>query len=322
MNAFTWIDRTGFAFASCNTQDFWNSLDVYLDAVFHPRVRNDKFVLAQEGFHLKPKESMTNTTNLEDVELEYSGVVYSEMKGVYSNSDSLLYRRMRQHTFPDTGYTFDSGGDPKVIPTLTFEHFGEFYDKYYHPSNARTFVSGMDAETEVDFLSRVDEFYKEYEPAPEKRKASVVKMQQKKFKEPFRKQYPYPVEDGKDMTHLIATNWLINDVPMSSVDDLAWSVLNYLLVGTSSSILYKTLSESGLGTQVLDYGLENELVQMTFAIGVKGVEEGNVPKVEELIMDTLQKIAKDGFEDDTIESSLNFIEFQVRFDLSHIFTRR
>jgi len=318
LNAFTWDDRTGFAFASCNTQDFWNSLGVYLDAVFKPRVRHDKYVLAQEGWHLRPTEGSAvnarrlDDTTLNDVELEYSGVVYSEMKGVYSNSDSLLYRRLQQHTFPDTGYKFDSGGDPKVIPTLTHKHFGEFYDKYYHPSNAITYVSGMDPSTGHEFLSRVDEYYKEYEAAPEKRKASIVKMQHKRFKKAFRKQYAYPVENKKDSTHMIAINFLINDKPISSVEQMAWSVLNRLLLGTSTSILYKTLSESGLGNKVLGYGLSDELVQSTFGIGLKGVKKDDVPKVERLIMDTLRKIKKDGFKDSTIESSLNFIEFHLR----------
>ena len=201
--------------------------------------------------------------------MEYTGVVYSEMKGVYSNSDSLLYRRLEQLTYPDTGYKFDSGGDPKEIPSLTHEHFGEFYDKYYHPSNARTFVSGMDSSSEYDFLSRVDDYYKDYDAALEKKEASKVKMQKKKFKEPLRMTYSYPVEEGKDPTHMIATNWLLNDKPISAMEELAWGVLNRLLLGTSSSILYKTLSESGLGNQVLDYGLESEMVQVRLLLLVK-----------------------------------------------------
>jgi len=324
LNAFTWDDRTGFAFASCNMQDFKNSLDVYLDAVFHPRARNDTFVLAQEGWHLSKKEgAVVNErelviNRLRDIELEYSGVVYSEMKGAYSDSEQLMARKLQTHTFPDTGYKYDSGGDPQQIPSLTFDHFKEFYDKYYHPSNARTFVSGMDASTSElhDFLSRVNEYYKDYDAAPEKKEASKVIMQKKSFKKPVRKAYPYTVENDNDLTHMIAINWLINDKPISAVEEMALSVLNQLLLGTSSSILYKTLSESGLGNQVLDFGLEQELVQNTFAVGLKGVEKGashaKQSNVELLIMNTLREIANNGFDDDTIESSLNFIEFHLR----------
>ena len=315
LNAFTWDDRTGFAFASCNTQDFKNSLDVYLDAVFHPRVRNDKFVLAQEGWHLRPKEgaAVSGERQLAGSEMTLSGVVYSEMKGVYSDVDSLLFRRLQQHTFPDTPYRFDSGGDPKDIPSLTFDQFAEFYDKHYHPSNAITYVSGMDQD-EHDFLSTVDGYYKEYDAAPEKRAASVVQVQKKRFTEPVREKYPYSVGDDNGATHIVATNWLINDTPMSAMQGLAWRMLNRLLLGASSSILYKSLSESGFGNQVLDYGYEDELVQATFAVGLKGVKEADVKKVEHLTMNTLRQVAKDGFDDDTIEASLNFIEFHVSFN--------
>ena len=37
LNAFTYPDRTCYPVASCNIQDFYNLIDVYLDAVFYPR---------------------------------------------------------------------------------------------------------------------------------------------------------------------------------------------------------------------------------------------------------------------------------------------
>merc|ERR1719469_727408 len=150
-----------------------------------------------------------------------------------------------------------------------------------------------------------------------KKTASEVKMQPKNLAEPIRKSYGYPAEDG---THMVATSWLINDQPISAKEHLAWRVLSRLLLGASSSILYKTLSESRLGTEVLDFGLQSELIQSTFTIGLKGVQKEDKPKVEKLVLATLRKIAKEGFDEDTIQSSLNFIEFSVSFSLiSHTF---
>ena len=37
--------------ASTNLQDFYNLVDVYLDAVFHPRCVEDPPIFAQEGWH-------------------------------------------------------------------------------------------------------------------------------------------------------------------------------------------------------------------------------------------------------------------------------
>lgn len=51
------------------------------------------------------------------------GVVFNEMKGVYSSPDSVNQRTVQHCLFPDNTYGEDSGGDPKVIPELTFEEF-------------------------------------------------------------------------------------------------------------------------------------------------------------------------------------------------------
>lgn len=51
------------------------------------------------------------------------GVVFNEMKGVYSSPDSVNQRTVQHSLFPDNTYGEDSGGDPKVIPELTFEEF-------------------------------------------------------------------------------------------------------------------------------------------------------------------------------------------------------
>jgi hypothetical protein len=73
-----------------------------------------------------------------------AGVVFNEMKGVYSQPDSMLARYTQQALFPDNTYGVDSGGDPSVIPDLTFAEFQDFHRKFYHPSNARIWFYGDD----------------------------------------------------------------------------------------------------------------------------------------------------------------------------------
>lgn len=115
LNAMTFPDRTCYPVASCNLKDFYNLIDVYLDAVFFPRALKDPRVLAQEGWHYE----------IEDKEqpLTFKGVVFNEMKGVYSNPDAAHGRTANQSMFPDNQYGVDSGGDPKEIPNLTFDYF-------------------------------------------------------------------------------------------------------------------------------------------------------------------------------------------------------
>lgn len=133
LNAFTYPDRTCYVVASQNTKDFYNLINVYADAVYHPRAISDPNVHAQEGWHLELEDK--------DDPLTYKGVVYNEMKGVYSSPDSRLTRASQRSIFPDNTYGVDSGGDPTVIPELSYDQFVEFHRKFYSPTNSRIYFS-------------------------------------------------------------------------------------------------------------------------------------------------------------------------------------
>jgi len=306
LNAFTYPDRTCYVVASQNTKDFYNLINVYADAVFHPRAISDPMVHAQEGWHLE----------LENVEepLTYKGVVYNEMKGVYSSPDSLLQREAQQSIFPDNAYGVDSGGDPVDIPNLSFEQFAEFHAKFYHPANSRIFFAGDDDVAKR--LNIMDEYLNDFDASPESKPGSTIQWQKKNYKEPKKVRHPYPVSDkGDDAepdTHLTMVNWLMNDEVMTPMEEITVTVLDHLLMGTTSSILRKTLMESGLGDAITGGGLSDELLQATFSVGLKGVKPDNVDKVEELVVEILKKVAEEGFTDDAIASSMNTIEFQMR----------
>lgn len=301
LNAFTYPDRTCYVVASQNEKDFYNLINVYTDAVFYPRATKDPMVHAQEGWHLELESK-------EDP-LVYKGVVYNEMKGVYSSSDSLLNRESQRSIFPDNTYGVDSGGDPVVIPDLSFEQFADFHAKFYHPSNARIYFAGDDdVRTRLDLM---DSYLRDFTPSPESKTASVVQFQPKKFQEPVKAQHYYPAGADQEETHYITINWLLNDTPLTPEEELTLNILDHLLMGTTSSILRKTLLESGLGAAVTGGGLSDELLQATFSVGLKGVEPQNVAKVEQLILETLENVAKEGFTDDAIASSMNTIEFSV-----------
>ena len=139
LNAFTYPDKTCYPVASQNTQDFYNLIDVYLDAVFFPNLTPE--VLMQEGWHFEAES--------ESSPLTIQGVVFGEMKGVYSSPDSVLGETTQQSLFPDNTYGLDSGGNPRDIPRLTFEAFKAFHENYYHPSNARVYFWGDDDPDEI-----------------------------------------------------------------------------------------------------------------------------------------------------------------------------
>ena len=90
VNAITFPDKTCYPVASQNLRDFYNLIDVYLDAVFYPRIALNTF--QQEGWHYE--------LNAIDGPLVYKGVVFNEMKGSYSSPDDRLNEFSQRSLFP------------------------------------------------------------------------------------------------------------------------------------------------------------------------------------------------------------------------------
>ena len=134
LNAITWPDKTMYPIASRNDVDFHNLMDVYLDAVFYPNCLKNPQILMQEGWHYELENK--------DAPLTYNGVVYNEMKGALSSPEAIMEDRAMEKLFPNTTYGVESGGDPEVIPTLSFREFTEFHRRFYHPSNSYIYLYG------------------------------------------------------------------------------------------------------------------------------------------------------------------------------------
>eukprot|EP00244_Chara_vulgaris_P009641 TRINITY_DN4184_c0_g2_i1.p1 TRINITY_DN4184_c0_g2~~TRINITY_DN4184_c0_g2_i1.p1 ORF type:complete len:1050 (+),score=217.40 TRINITY_DN4184_c0_g2_i1:309-3152(+) len=312
LNAFTYPDRTCYPVASTNLQDFYNLVDVYLDAVFYPRCINDEQTFQQEGWHFEIEDPNDNLT--------FKGVVFNEMKGVYSQPDSTLARKAQQALFPDNTYGVDSGGDPAVIPSLTFEQFKEFHAKFYHPSNARIWFYGDDDPKKR--LLILNEYLSNFE-ANSAAQESEVGLQPL-FSEPKKvvEKYAVGAESGDiKKKHMISLNWVLSDKDLDLETELALGFLDHLLLGTPAAPLRKALLESALGEALIGGGLEDELRQPQFAIGLKGVAEEDVGKVEELIFSTIKKLADEGFDPEAVEASMNTIEFSLRENNTGSFPR-
>ncbi|WZZ64069.1 hypothetical protein YC2023_075439 [Brassica napus] len=302
LNAFTYPDRTCYPVASTNTKDFYNLVDVYLDAVFFPKCVDDVHTFQQEGWHYE--------LNHPSKDISYKGVVFNEMKGVYSQPDNILGRITQQALCPENTYGVDSGGDPKDIPKLTFDKFKEFHCQYYHPSNARIWFYGDD--DPVQRLKVLSEYLDMFDASPARDSSKVEP--QKLFSGPRRIVEKYPAGGDGDLKkkHMVCLNWLLSEKPLDLQTQLALGFLDHLMLGTPASPLRKILLESGLGEALVNSGVEDELLQPQFSVGLKGVSDDKVQKVEELIMSTLRKLADEGFDTDAVEASMNTIEFSMR----------
>ncbi|KAL5705783.1 Homeobox protein PKNOX1 [Ranunculus cassubicifolius] len=311
LNAFTYPDRTCYPVASTNAKDFYNLVDVYLDAVFFPKCVEDFHTFQQEGWHYE--------LNDPSEEISYKGVVFNEMKGVYSQPDNIMGRTAQQALFPDNTYGVDSGGDPLVIPKLTYEEFREFHRKYYHPSNARIWFYGDD--DPIERLRILSEYLDEFDASSASNESKVGT--QKLFTNPIRVVEKYPVGEDGDLKkkHMVSLNWLLSEKPLDMETELILGFLDHLMLGTPASPLRRILLESGLGEAIIGGGVEDELLQPQFSIGLKGVSEDDIPKVEELIMTTLQKLAEEGFDAEAVEASMNTIEFSLRENNTGSFPR-
>jgi len=296
LNAFTYPDRTCYPVASQNTQDFYNLVDVYLDAVFHPRLTPQ--VLQQEGWHYELE-------NVNDP-LTFKGVVFNEMKGANSSPERLLAEHIQQSLFPEHTYGVDSGGDPAHIPDLTFADFVAFHRDYYHPANARIYFCGDDpAEHRLELLATyLDEF-----------EATAVDSAigtQTHFTAPreFTKPYAADAQSEDAPKSMVALNWLLPE-GLDETQVMALQTLDFVLTGTPAAPLRRTLLESGLGEDLVG-GMETELYQLFASIGLKGVQLGDEEKVVELVLSTLETIVQEGLDPKTIQAALNTLEFRLR----------
>ena len=294
LNAFTYPDKTCYPVASANVHDFYNLMDVYLDAVFFPRITEDIF--RQEGHHLEAESVDSPVTR--------KGVVYKEMKGAFSSPESVLGRWSLHALFPDTVYALESGGDPTVIPTLTYADFLNFHQTYYHPSNAFFYFWGDDPEEER--LKRVGEAIATF--GPKECDSSIA--DQPRFAEPRRVRKPYAAGEGDKC--LITLNWLGPDILDDTESGLALRMLEHILLGLPASPLRRALIESGLGEDLAGQGLETELRRPVFDVGLKGVEPERVDEVEALILRTLRTLAAGGVPAPSVEAAVNSVEFSLR----------
>lgn len=296
LNAMTYPDKTVYPVASENVKDFYNLVDVYLDAVFFPRITPAFF--SQEGWHYELEDA--------DAPLTCKGVVYNEMKGVYSSPDSVLVEQSLQVLFPDITYGLDSGGKPSDIPSLTYEAFRAFHKTFYHPSNARFFFYGDDDPTQrMDMLETYLSGFQG--DAEEHSSADSAIPLQKPFEQPVELKKFYAAGD-EDAKAYLTVNWALPE----NTPHFSLIVLDYILTGTSGSPLRKALIESGLGEDLAGFGLETHLRQPAWSIGMKGIDMPNLGKVEALIFKTLEKLANEGIDPGDIEAAMNSFEFELR----------
>jgi len=303
MNAMTGPDYTLYPFSTCNEQDYYNLMSVYLDSVFKPLLREQDFL--QEGWRLEHDDLADNTTPL-----VIKGVVYNEMKGAYANAQSLFGQQLLNNLYPSHTYSYSSGGFPLHIPNLTWENLKIFHAEHYHPSNARFLSYGNLplenhlAKIDSEYLSKFDYLDLDTSVPPESR-----------WSEPKRIDVtcaPDPMNPDPSKQSTLAVSYLMSDVT-DIKHSFALQVVCELLTGGPGSPFYKSLIETGLGSNFSPVtGYEDHTKETNFTIGLQNIKREDTDKILHVIDKTIDGVIEDGFESDKIEAVLHSYELSLK----------
>lgn len=298
LNAMTGSDRTMYPVSSRNDKDYFNLMHVYLDAVFFPMFYEEPKIFRQEGWHYELEK--------EDGELIYNGVVYNEMKGSFSSPNRELDYVVNKNLFPDTCYGFSSGGYPSAIPTLTYEQFKAFHQRYYHPSNSYILLYGdYDVQEELKFIN--EKYLSKFDKLDVDSSIPI----QKPFPRPAEVVADYPVgkrSSTENQTYLNLT--MVTGLATDRNLVMGLDVLSDVLVNLPSAPVRRALQDAGIGRDVSCY--VDDLKQLVFSITVTNANPGDRDKFREIVYNTLKKAAREGLDKRVVEGVINRMEFRLR----------
>ncbi len=305
LNAMTYPDKTLYPVSSKMEQDYLNLMDVYLDAVFRPRILTEPNIFYQEGWHI-------DTQGEEPV---YKGVVFNEMKGAMSDIDQIAERTIDKLLFPDTCYGFNSGGDPEAIPDLTYDDFISRYKRFYHPSNSYFYLDGNIPLEKT--LERIDSYLQDYD-----RLENVPEL---KMQVPAKSSLVMDYEAGdEDAKAVVAFARIIGS--WEDRDKLfALSVLTDQLADSNESPLKRAALSSGLAEDV-DLYVSDGIAQPYMMILFRGVNPGEfsegqtyeeavqaaADKLINIVHETVDKVLEEGLSIDDLQATVNQMDFKFR----------
>ncbi|MDD6052074.1 MAG: insulinase family protein [Clostridiales bacterium] len=296
LNAMTFPDKTMYPVSSRNEQDFMNLTEVYLDAVFAPAILHNRNIFYQEGWHIELDSPDSTPT--------YKGVVFNEMKGALSSVGGVIEQGMRGAMFPDTCYGFNSGGDPRVIPTLTYEQFLNMYRRYYHPSNSLIWLDGAVPLDRV--LTLIDGYLSRFERSEERHDIALqtpVTCERTQF-------YEVSAADGTQNKAMLSLGKIVGtwqDVHRTYAVD----ILSDALTGSNEAPLKRALLSSGL-CQDMDMTGIGDSAQSVMVLTVKNIDPENAPAIRALIRKICAELCEKGIGKDELLASINRYEFRLR----------
>ena len=295
LNALTFQDMTMYPVSSRNPKDLLNLTGVYLDAVFAPKLTQERKIFCQEGWHIDRNEAG---------EPVYKGVVFNEMKGSMSDTDTLIDRQLSRQLFPDTCYGVNSGGDPEKIPSLTYERFCETYRRHYHPSNALIYLDGaLPMEQMLELIASYLDRYERLEDLPE------ITYQEPVGSEQTIRYELGQEEEEANRGHLTLAR--ITGTWKDRTDNMARTIICDVLTGNNEAPLKRAALERGL-VQDISVSVDDTVLQSWITIHAENVTDGREAEVLDLVRETGEKIRREGLDRRALEASMNRAVYALR----------
>ncbi|WP_099204010.1 insulinase family protein [Scatolibacter rhodanostii] len=295
LNAMTFPDKTIYPFATVSEKDYLNLMDVYLNAVFYPNIYHKKEIFEQEGWHYDFAEGQT--------EPHINGVVYNEMKGVFSSVDSRLTYEINKAMFPDNTYGYVSGGNPDVIPELTYEKFLATHKKYYSSDNCYMILYGqMNIDEKLAFIDR--EYLSQMSP---RNYNYDIPMQSAPTEKTSKSFYPLEQLTGKDVQAALAYH-------IGTIEEqdkvLATYILANALMGNNEAPLKKAVLEAHIGADV-SVGIMDDVLQPYVFFVLKNTDETGEKEFKNLVNRKVKELCEKGIDKELLIAAINSSEFMM-----------
>ncbi|KAK7507320.1 hypothetical protein BaRGS_00001255 [Batillaria attramentaria] len=298
MNALTAYDWTMYPFSTQNPQDFRNLMSVYLDAVFKPLLRELDF--CQEGWRLEHEDPRNPASPL-----VFKGVVYNEMKGVFSSSDNIYATAALNQLLPSHTYGVCYGGDPQHIPDLTWQQLKDFHATHYHPSNAKFFTYGNFPL--VEHLDYINSYLQNFDRIS----ANTLVPSEPRWSSPRRHHItcpPDPMAPDPEKQTTVSATFLLSDIT-DVFEHFTMQVVCNLLTDGETAPFYSSLLASNIGSDYAPItGYQGNTKEGSYSVGLQGIKESDVDKVTKIIDQTFDQVLKDGFDQTRIDALLHRIE--------------
>lgn len=296
LNAMTYSDKTLYPVASRNTKDFENLMDVYLDAVFNPRVREDERIFLQEGWRYELSDQG---------DITYKGVVYNEMKGAMSSAEDQVFDSIYRNLMPDTIYSFNSGGDPYDIPNLSYDDFIAYYEEFYHPSNSYIFLYG-----DIDEDKYLNYIHEDYLSKYDFRQINSELTSQPKFDQAKQiEDYFSSDKSDKEKSNMVSYS-IITGESTNDYDRIMNLLINQILINSESSPLKKAINDLDIVEDIIN--ASSSAKQMVFSIVGKNIRKDDSKLFVDTINSTLTNLVKEGIDPNLTKSMLNVMAFSLK----------